>query len=141
MPIMGLRCVVLATLVALAGGCLKPSIQKCPDVDCPQDEVCDGQGGCALPSQLDSCSDVAACGSCTYNDRANNPIAGACYNGVCRPVLCGDGIVGCGEICDVGGDNNSCTTCSADCKSDLTCGNGIVDLCKGEQCDAAGANA
>jgi cysteine-rich repeat protein len=34
-----------------------------------------------------------------------------------------------------------CTTCSVDCKSNLSCGNGIVDVCKGEQCDAGGMNA
>src|SRR5206468_10408 len=59
----------------------------------------------------------------------------------CRPILCGDGIVGCGEACDLGGENNDCTRCSADCQSDLSCGNGIVDPCKGEQCDAAAANS
>jgi cysteine-rich repeat protein len=127
-------------LVAIAA-CASPTITHCGDIDCPKDEVCDGMGGCALPSQIESCNGTAACGPCTYNDRANNPIQGACLNGVCRPVLCGDGIVGCGEVCDSGADNNSCTTCSADCKSNLTCGNGIVDLCKGEQCDAAGSNS
>jgi cysteine-rich repeat protein len=136
---MSARCVVIAVCALI--GCASPRLTKCPDVDCPKDEVCDGQGGCALPSQLSACDGVAACGPCMYQDRTGNEITGACDNGVCRPVLCGDGIVGCGEVCDVGPDNNLCTTCSADCKSNLTCGNNVVDLCKGEECDAGSANS
>jgi len=47
---------------------------------------------------------------------------------------CGDGLVDIFEMCDdgntVGGDG-----CSADCRSNESCGNGIVDVTVGEACD------
>jgi len=55
---------------------------------------------------------------------------------------CGDGIVSTAkepdgslkEICDDGNTING-DGCSADCKSDETCGNGITDVAAGETCD------
>nr|HEX4312559.1 DUF4215 domain-containing protein [Kofleriaceae bacterium] len=47
---------------------------------------------------------------------------------------CGDGIVNQGEVCD-DGNTVSGDGCSADCKSDETCGNRIVDTDVGETCD------
>jgi cysteine-rich repeat protein len=47
---------------------------------------------------------------------------------------CGDGLKADGEVCDDGnildGDG-----CSADCRSDETCGNGVTDAAAGEHCD------
>lgn len=47
---------------------------------------------------------------------------------------CGDGVLEKGEVCDDGnildGDG-----CSADCKSEEVCGNGIIDWETGERCD------
>src|SRR5579864_5185378 len=44
--------------------------------------------------------------------------------------FCGNGIVEPGEVCDPPGPR-----CSPDCKSDLSCGNFIVDTEAGEVCD------
>jgi cysteine-rich repeat protein len=48
--------------------------------------------------------------------------------------VCGNGIVEPGEVCD-DGNTVSGDGCSADCTSDESCGNGIVDTDVGEQCD------
>jgi cysteine-rich repeat protein len=45
-----------------------------------------------------------------------------------------------GEVCD-DGNTVSGDDCSADCTSDETCGNGIVDVAKSEQCDNGGLNS
>lgn len=52
----------------------------------------------------------------------------------CRPV-CGDGILGAGEECDDGKDNNTggYGKCNADCKLGEFCGDGVVQ--DGEDCD------
>ncbi len=53
---------------------------------------------------------------------------------VCISDNCGNGVLDPGEVCDDGniidGDG-----CSHDCKSNETCGNGIVDTAAGEVCD------
>ena len=60
---------------------------------------------------------------------------------VCRagPPFCGnelvDGIDACDDGNHVDGDG-----CSADCLSNETCGNSIVDFITGEECDAGGVN-
>lgn len=48
---------------------------------------------------------------------------------------CGDGVIDDNEVCDDGGDQGPGSTCSDDCLSDLSCGNGIVDAERGEECD------
>jgi cysteine-rich repeat protein len=52
----------------------------------------------------------------------------------CITTSCGDGVIDPGEVCDDGnvidGDG-----CSANCKSNEHCGNGVVDTVAGEQCD------
>jgi cysteine-rich repeat protein len=49
-------------------------------------------------------------------------------------AVCGDGVIGKGEVCDDGNTVDG-DGCSADCKSDETCGNGILDVAAGELCD------
>jgi len=52
----------------------------------------------------------------------------------CIRTDCGDGVRQPGEACDDGNliDNDGC---SSDCKSDESCGNGILDKGRGEVCD------
>jgi cysteine-rich repeat protein len=58
----------------------------------------------------------------------------AARQAICIMDNCGDGMLQQGEACDDGnridGDG-----CSADCKSNETCGNGIIDEAAGEVCD------
>jgi len=52
------------------------------------------------------------------------------------PGSCGDGVIDPGEVCDDGNVTDG-DGCSADCHSDETCGNGIIDLHahNPEECD------
>ncbi|MFO0616165.1 MAG: DUF4215 domain-containing protein [Polyangiaceae bacterium] len=52
----------------------------------------------------------------------------------CHRELCGDGVKEGLEACE-DGNNTSGDGCSSDCKSLEICGNGIVDVAKGEACD------
>jgi cysteine-rich repeat protein len=129
---MGFRAVVLALFVSTS--CLKPSLTSCPTVDCPSNMVCDGIGGCALQEQLTDCEGKADGDVCRYPGVDD----GACTGGLCLPVGCGNSILTPNEVCDDGNTNNG-DGCSADCKSDETCGNSIPDPAMGEQCDDGNA--
>ncbi len=122
------RCALVVAL--LLGSCLKPSLTSCPTVDCPSNMVCDGRGGCALPEQLSDCAGKADGDACSYPGVAD----GACTSSLCLPVGCGNSILTPNEVCDDGNTNNG-DGCSADCKSNETCGNSIPDPAMGEQCD------
>ena len=88
-------------------------------------------GGCAAPEAAAACANVVDGQPCT----ASSIAAGTCSGGSCHPVGCGNGIIDAGEVCDdgntVAGDG-----CSADCRSNETCGNDVVDTIDGEQCDS-----
>jgi cysteine-rich repeat protein len=92
--------------VCLSGGCVPAG---CGDGVLTRGEQCDdGQGNSATIKD-----------ACRLN---------------CTMARCGDGVIDSGEACDdsnlVSGDG-----CSADCRSNETCGNGIVDIAKREMCD------
>jgi cysteine-rich repeat protein len=81
-----------------------------------------------LPEQCDSGTPGADTAECVMTAGAHQ----------CQISSCGDGYVNAaaGEVCDPGGNKALWTTCSQDCKSNLTCGNGVVD--PGEDCDTGG---
>ncbi|HTR55257.1 MAG TPA: DUF4215 domain-containing protein [Kofleriaceae bacterium] len=120
-------------LVAAVGlvGCLRARIVECEDgVVCPLGDVCDdAHHGCATPAQLAACDGVP-----DGTDCAAGAITGGCFGGVCLHRGCGNGVVEPGEQCD-DGNQTSDDGCSGDCKSNETCGNGVLDDYKGEQCD------
>src|SRR5690349_13932333 len=102
-------------------GCVQSSSVMCPDgVICPFGQVCSASG-CMRPEEIEACQGKAEQDSCT------TPLIvdGRCFDGSCVPAGCGNGFVESanGEVCDDGnqvpGDH-----CSADCRSDETCGNG-----------------
>ncbi len=124
----------LVGFVLVLGGCVAPSMNACPTVDCPFDEVCDGHGGCAKQAALDVCRGMPDGAGCSYSDTP----AGQCAGQLCLPVGCGNQFVTGTEVCDDGNTVNG-DGCSADCLSTEACGNGIVDPAKGEQCDDANA--
>ena len=121
-------------LMLALSACFSAEITHCPDVDCPKEMVCDDHGGCAFPDQLSSCSGKSDGTLCTYRDRTNSIVNGACSASLCVPVNCGNGLVSPNELCD-DGNNDSGDGCSADCQSLETCGNNVTDSAKGEQCD------
>jgi cysteine-rich repeat protein len=121
-------------LVVMMSGCYGSGVTDCGAIACPNDRVCDGHGGCALPQQLSSCAGVGDATACSYPGVAT----GECNQNLCVPIGCGNGEITSDEVCDDGNTVNG-DGCSADCRSNETCGNGIVDLAKGEQCDGGDA--
>ena len=97
---------------------------------CPRGTVCSLVGGCVDPAQLGSCRGRAIGDSCAYPGVAD----GVCSGPLCVPRGCGNNFLEVGEECD-DGNNTPLDNCSADCRSNETCGNGVVDTLKGESCD------
>jgi cysteine-rich repeat protein len=89
--------------------------------------------GCASAEEAASCVAKIDGDSCATSSLPR----GACAQGACLPTVCGDGIVVGAEVCDDGNriDNDGC---AANCDSNETCGNGIVDAVSGESCDDGG---
>src|SRR3569623_871606 len=115
----------------LLAGCGDDHLTACGDgTACPAGRVCDEMHhGCAAPAQLTACAGAAAGAACHTAE-----FDGACFDGVCLVPGCGNRVVEPGEQCDDGnhvGDDG----CSADCRSDEQCGNGVVDGAIGEACD------
>src|SRR3954471_5386119 len=77
-----------------------------------------------------SCLFGTATNLCDLDRRCSPGQTCAAHQDVCIDIGgCGDGIVDRdkGEVCDDGNIKNG-DGCSADCKSDETCGNGIADV-------------
>ncbi len=122
---------VAAAVAVLAAACLEPATSECGGVICPVGKVCAAaHGRCVLSSQIDVCDGVADGSECAFA----NVNDGLCDTGVCFGRDCGNGHIDPGEMCD-DGNTEDLDGCSADCTSDETCGNGVVDPLRGEQCD------
>ncbi|MCG8418013.1 MAG: hypothetical protein MJE77_08740 [Proteobacteria bacterium] len=80
-----------------------------------------------------SCSD-SALPHCLDDQQCSEGSVCADTQDLCIRSHCGNGERDPGEVCD-DGNNLSGDNCSADCQSDETCGNGIIDRVKGEACD------
>jgi cysteine-rich repeat protein len=116
-------------VLALAS-CVSSNSQVCAFGVCPDGTVCDPVHPlCVTAEQLTACAGKTATDECTAGT-----LAGHCLDNVCLPTVCGDGVAEFGEMCDDGNTNGD-DNCSADCLSDRTCGNGVIDVSKGEQCD------
>ncbi|MFC1482417.1 DUF4215 domain-containing protein, partial [Myxococcota bacterium] len=106
-------------------------------------EVCDDGNldacdGCSPTCFVEECGNgVLDCGeSCDDG----NSLPGDGCGPTCLQEECGNAFLDPGEICDDGnvldGDG-----CSSDCLSDESCGNGLVDMTVGEQCDEGANNS
>lgn len=126
-PLLGTRFALL--LILACSGCVNSSLQPCGDRLCDASAVC-LVDHCATPEAVAACQGIAAGAVC----KTTTIIRGHCIAGACESVTCGDGVTGVGEACD-DGNFSSGDGCSADCQSNETCGNGIVDGVGGEQCD------
>jgi cysteine-rich repeat protein len=116
-------------VIAAGVGCVQASTVACGDIVCPAGSVCVASG-CASPEQASACEQLPDASACSLPNLRN----GSCLGGACRPLICGDLIVGFGEVCDDGnGDDGD--GCSRDCRSSEVCGNGVLDAVAHEQCD------
>ncbi len=132
---------LLFGLALALASCTHSSSVTCDDGRiCPADTVCVSltvqavsPDQCAPSGSIDACANLADFAPCT-----NAGVAGVCYpttgGHACLPSGCGNGILDANEVCDdgnaVAGDG-----CSDSCKSNETCGNGVVDPVTGEVCD------
>ena len=124
---------IRSSSVTCASGRVCPEGTTCAHVTEPDEDLC------AQPGQLAACAnqpDYTHCGS-----------DARCYAGVCLPTECGNGRVDradpndpsdVGEVCD-DGNQKSGDGCSSDCRSDETCGNGVIDPINAERCDDGNA--
>lgn len=119
----------LCALLLLMIGCIDDPTIECGDHRCPADKVCT-LTSCATSEEVAACVGIEDHLGCTT--RAIS--IGACGEGACHAVVCGDGITDGPEACDDGnlaaGDG-----CAALCDSNESCGNGVVDTVDGESCD------
>src|SRR5512145_1795298 len=104
---------VLAMLAcALATACsIRDGLVPCGELSCPHGSVCNA-GACVSPEQVAACVDRAAGETCSTRLISE----GVCVDGVCQPMVCGDGKVVGAEVCD-DGNQHSTDGCSADCAS------------------------
>ncbi|MEO8552502.1 MAG: kelch repeat-containing protein, partial [Kofleriaceae bacterium] len=127
--------------VVLCSGCVTSNSVTCGDQSvCPAGDACDDLHHlCVLPEQLTVCGALQEGDECTASS-----VSGHCLDGVCLPSVCGDQIVEFAEMCDDGNTLDGVTddqgvlaldSCSADCHSDFTCGNHLVDVLSHEECD------
>lgn len=122
-----------AWLALLLAGCVRTSAVDCGDgTVCASEQICVHATTtvtvCAPPDARAACAGVAD-GDLCDGDR------GRCYDGACLPILCGDRLVDPErEQCD-DGNNVPGDECSGDCRSNESCGNGVVDPIRGEICD------
>jgi cysteine-rich repeat protein len=114
----------------VVAGCLKPEAKDCGGgVVCAEDRRCATVQEitfCVTTDQLDACKDLAEGDACMSD--------GTCHEGVCLDSVCGNGLMDVGEVCDVAALAEG-ERCSETCKSNETCGNGVIDTITGELCD------
>ena len=124
---------IVAAFAVLGAGCVEPQLVPCEDGRaCPVGTVCDEvHVTCIDPERETACKDVPPEGACVTGEIAN----GRCFDGVCFPAGCGNGFLEAGEMCEPGLSPTG--RCSFDCSSTEVCGNGVVDVLRGELCDDA----
>lgn len=121
------------------------TLPTCGDGALDTGEICDdgntanGDGCNAKCTSNETCNngvvDVAANEDC---DDGNGSAGDGCFD--CIFEVCGNSRVDSGEMCD-DGNTDSNDGCAFNCRSNEECGNGVIDIHKGEACDAGGANA
>ncbi|MET0391434.1 MAG: DUF4215 domain-containing protein, partial [Polyangiales bacterium] len=115
--------------------CLQSDSVRCGDLWCPQGTICAPQlASCVSAARLAACVGKQDDDGCVLSGSQ----AAHCLQGVCTAIVCGDGLRAGDEVCD-DGNNLACDGCSADCRSDETCGNAILDC--DEQCDRGDDNS
>ncbi len=130
----GIHAVVVVCFL-LATGCVGSRTESCGgDLVCGDGTSCVAipqfdAHACVTRAQIDACAGIDDGKACMLD-----ATPGTCFSGACHPATCGDKIVDLTEVCDdanrVSGDG-----CSSTCTSFEKCGDGLIDLALGEQCD------
>ncbi|HUS29371.1 MAG TPA: DUF4215 domain-containing protein [Kofleriaceae bacterium] len=124
-----------AIVIVLVAGCYDSGTVACGDLLCPHGSVCaPEEDRCVTPNQITACAGFAEGAGCS----AGTIAGGVCHRQVCIEAGCGNSVVEAGELCD-DGNRFSLDGCSSDCRSNERCGNGVVDIALGEQCDCGDA--
>ena len=118
-------CIVVCCALA---GCIEADLVPCENgVACASGLVCDEQHKtCVTKEQATVCQLRPDNEPCLENS--------ACHHGICVPIACGNWLRDPLEMCD-DGNRVSGDGCSADCTTNERCGNGVIDLARGETCD------
>jgi cysteine-rich repeat protein len=108
---------VMLCMVTMIVGCVSSNTLLCEDgTTCPPGYTCGSAGGCFSPAEVLACTGLDDGADCqTPGGR------GFCVGGGCAIVVCGNGIVELGEVCD-DGNARSADGCDGTCTSDESCG-------------------
>jgi cysteine-rich repeat protein len=122
-------------------------LEECDDGEANGDAADLCRTNCKPPRCGDAILDPLHLETCDAGDALNTMAPDAPCRPNCQPPRCGDGVKDptLNEVCD-DGNVDSGDGCSADCRSDESCGNGILDPYKdapktGELCDEGGKNS
>ncbi len=131
-----MRSMVLVIGSLAIAACVEPGTVSCGDFVCASGSRCMSTGIEGRPPRCVSAQQQLDC-------EGSQPLATCASAGRCYPLVeglacldagCGNGFVDPAEQCD--DENNvSLDGCSGDCRSDETCGNGVIDPLLGERCD------
>ncbi len=123
----------IALAMSLLVACIRSGTTTCADgTICRDGTVCAPAGDrtlCVTPEQLEACE-----GRAEFEDCGGDRCYAIDDGLVCLPFTCGNGFADPEEQCD-DGNNASGDGCSADCASNETCGNRVIDPLDGERCD------
>lgn len=122
-------------LAALIASCASSDSTVCPQTGrvCPADTQCVSEGReCAISS----CGNgVEEPGEECDDGENESGLEGDSCSATCLKAVCGNGRKDFNEVCDYKEERDGGNTCNELCTSDGTCGNGIWDQERGEECD------
>ncbi len=133
--------------LVLLAGCLREGAITCDDhTICPAGFACakivelgNQDALCTDPADFTSCRDLDPGSECISAGGGDGTCFEAAEGTVCIPRECGDGLRDLDEVCD-DANRDAGDECSADCKSDESCGNNVLDGIAFEQCDDGNLN-